>query len=598
MDDQNRNLILASVLSFLVIVAWFFFFPPPEPVQTSAVESTDASTNQQTSALPGVEKSASSATGQTVSTAEDAPRISIETQKLMGTISLKGGRIDDLSLLGYKVDLSAGAENVTLLKPVGEEGAYYATYGWAALSGVTSNLVPTPDTLWEVNGNNRLTVSSPVELVWDNGAGLKFSRVISIDEDYLFTVKQNVENTSAADVELRPYGLIRRAGEPKDVKNFFILHEGLVRMSDGELAEESYKNMRGYDTNEREGTAAKRIEVTTNGWVGFTDHFWMTTLIPTPGSAFRSTAKYYEQADIYQAETVLPVVSLSSGQSASVETQFFAGAKEWETIRNYENAGVEGFIDSIDWGWFFFLTKPIFIVLHWLNQVIGNMGWSIIGLTLLIKALLFPLAYKSYVSMAKMKELQPQMEKLKEQAGDDRQKLQQGMMELYKKEKVNPASGCLPILLQIPIFFSLYKVIFVTLELRHAPWIGWIKDLSAPDPSSIMNLFGLLPFGTPEPGSIMALIFLGILPLILGISMWLQQKLNPAPTDPTQAMIFAWMPWVFMFMLGSFASGLLVYWIANNMITFTQQYIIMRSQGYKPDVFGNISKSFQKKSKG
>ena len=226
------------------------------------------------------------------------------------------------------------------------------------------------------------------------------------------------------------------------------------------------------------------------------------------------------------------------------------------------------------------------------------MGWSIIGLTLLIKALLFPLAYKSYVSMAKMKELQPQMEKLKEQAGDDRQKLQQGMMELYKKEKVNPASGCLPILLQIPIFFSLYKVIFVTLELRHAPWIGWIKDLSAPDPSSIMNLFGLLPFGTPEPGSIMALIFLGILPLILGISMWLQQKLNPAPTDPTQAMIFAWMPWVFMFMLGSFASGLLVYWIANNMITFTQQYIIMRSQGYKPDVFGNISKSFQKKSKG
>ncbi|MDA0320372.1 MAG: membrane protein insertase YidC [Proteobacteria bacterium] len=598
MDDQNRNLILASVLSFLVIVAWFFFFPPPEPVQTSAVEATDASTNQQTSALPGVEKSASSATGQTVSTAEDAPRISIETQKLMGTISLKGGRIDDLSLLGYKVDLSEGAENVTLLKPVGEEGAYYATYGWAALSGVTSNLVPTPDTLWEVNGNNRLTVSSPVELVWDNGAGLKFSRVISIDEDYLFTVKQNVENTSATDVELRPYGLIRRAGEPKDVKNFFILHEGLVRMSDGELAEDSYKNMRGYDSNEREGTAAKRIEVTTNGWVGFTDHFWMTTLIPTPGSAFRSTAKYYEQADIYQAETVLPVVSLSSGQSTSVETQFFAGAKEWETIRNYENAGVEGFIDSIDWGWFFFLTKPIFVVLHWLNQVIGNMGWSIIGLTLLIKALLFPLAYKSYVSMAKMKELQPQMEKLKEQAGDDRQKLQQGMMELYKKEKVNPASGCLPILLQIPIFFSLYKVIFVTLELRHAPWIGWIKDLSAPDPSSIMNLFGLLPFGTPEPGSIMALIFLGILPLILGISMWLQQKLNPAPTDPTQAMIFAWMPWVFMFMLGSFASGLLVYWIANNMITFTQQYIIMRSQGYKPDVFGNILKGFQKKSKG
>ena len=598
MDDQNRNLILASVLSFLVIVVWFIFFPPPEPSEVPSQETAETTATTQNSTLPIVEQSSTVSTGTTVSAAEGAPRIAIETKKLSGTISLKGGRLDDLSLLGYKVDLNEVADNVTLLRPVGQEGAYYATFGWAALNGVMADLVPTPDTPWSVSGNDRLTVSSPVKLLWDNGAGLKFTRTIAIDEDYLFTIQQGVENASNINVELRPYGLIQRRGKPKDVKNFFILHEGLVRMSDGELAEDSYKNMRNYDVNQREGTPAERLEVTENGWVGFTDHFWMTTLIPAPGTAFRSTGKYYAQADIYQAETVLPTVSLASGQSANVEIQFFAGAKEWEAIRNYEKNGVEGFVDSIDWGWFFFLTKPIFIVLHWLNQVIGNMGWAIIGLTLLIKALLFPLAYKSYVSMAKMKELQPQMEKLKEQAGDDRQKLQQGMMALYKKEKVNPASGCLPILLQIPIFFSLYKVIFVTLELRHAPWIGWIKDLSAPDPSSILNLFGLLPFGTPEPGSIMALIFLGILPLLLGISMWLQQKLNPAPTDPTQAMIFAWMPWVFMFMLGSFASGLLVYWIANNMITFTQQYIIMRSQGYKPDVFGNITKSFQKKSKG
>ncbi|MGA9434314.1 MAG: membrane protein insertase YidC, partial [Roseobacter sp.] len=259
--------------------------------------------------------------------------------------------------------------------------------------------------------------------------------------------------------------------------------------------------------------------------------------------------------------------------------------------------GVDRFIDSIDWGWFFFLTKPIFWLLHYLNAFIGNMGWAIIGLTLIIKAILLPLAYKSYVSMAKMKELQPQMEKLKEDAGDDRQKLQQGMMELYKKEKVNPAAGCLPILMQIPIFFSLYKVIFVTIELRHAPFFGPFQDLSAPDPTSIMNLYGLLPFDGPVPGSIMALVFIGILPLMLGISMWLQQKLNPAPTDPTQQMIFAWMPWVFMFMLGGFASGLIVYWIANNTITFVQQYMIMRSQGYKPDVFGNIKGSIGKKSK-
>ncbi len=260
-----------------------------------------------------------------------------------------------------------------------------------------------------------------------------------------------------------------------------------------------------------------------------------------------------------------------------------------------EQNGIDGFVDSIDWGWFYFLTKPIFFALHEFNGLIGNMGWAIIALTLLIKALLFPLARKSYVSMAKMKELQPEMEKLKERAGDDRQKLQQEMMALYKKEKVNPASGCLPILLQIPIFFSLYKVIFVTIELRHAPFFGPFQDLSAPDPTSIWNIFGLLPWPAPEPATLFALIFIGILPLLLGISMWLQQKLNPAPTDPTQAMIFAWMPWVFMFMLGSFASGLVIYWIANNVITFAQQYIIMRSHGYKPDIWGNIRASARPK---
>ena len=276
-------------------------------------------------------------------------------------------------------------------------------------------------------------------------------------------------------------------------------------------------------------------------------------------------------------------------------TQLFAGAKEWQTIRDYEDAGVQRFIDSIDWGWFYFITKPMFWLLHNLNLLIGNMGLAIIALTVIVKAALFPLAYKSYASMARMRELQPQMEKIKERVGDDRQKMQQEMMELYKREKVNPASGCLPILLQIPIFFSLYKVIFVTLELRHAPFFGWIRDLSAPDSSSIFNFFGLLPWDAPEPTSLLALIFIGILPIILGISMWLQQKLNPQPTDPTQAAIFAWLPWVFMFMLGGFASGLLIYWIANNTITFAQQYIIMKRHGYTPDLFGNIKSSFKRK---
>jgi YidC/Oxa1 family membrane protein insertase len=352
--------------------------------------------------------------------------------------------------------------------------------------------------------------------------------------------------------------------------------------------------MQDFDFQEREGARAEVKQVQTDGWIGFTDHYWMTTLIPASGSAFKQVAKYDERRDIYQTEAVLPTETLGDGQSAAVTTRLFAGAKEWETIRAYERAGIDRFIDSIDWGWFFFLTKPIFWLLHNIHKLIGNMGWSIIALTLILKAILFPLAFKSYVSMAKMKELQPQMEALKEAAGDDRQKLQQGMMELYKKEKVNPAAGCLPILLQIPIFFSLYKVISVTMELRHAAWFGPFQDLSAPDPTSIMNFFGWAPWAGPVPGTLMATVLIGILPLLLGISMFLQQKLNPAPTDPTQKMIFAWMPWVFMFMLGGFASGLVVYWITNNTITFTQQYLIMRMQGYKPDVFGNIKQTFKK----
>jgi YidC/Oxa1 family membrane protein insertase len=412
----------------------------------------------------------------------------------------------------------------------------------------------------------------------------------------MFTVTQSVTNTGETAARVAPYGLIARHGEPVDLKGFFILHEGAIRQTGSELNEITYSDLRELDPDPRWGPVAEVVEIPGNGWIGFTDHYWMTTLIPEADQPFTSAVQYDPERDIFRTTALLPTLDVAPGATEQVTQRLFAGAKEWETIRTYEREqGVYRFIDSIDWGWFYFLTKPIFWLLHNLNAIIGNMGWSIIALTLIIKALLLPLAYKSYVSMAKMKELQPEMEKIKERAGDDRQKLQTEMMELYKKEKVNPASGCLPILLQIPIFFSLYKVIFVTIELRHAPWIGWIRDLSAPDPSSLWNFWGLLPWAAPEPGSILALIFIGIMPLVLGISMWLQQKLNPAPTDPTQAMIFAWMPWVFMFMLGSFASGLVLYWIANNTITFIQQYAIMRSQGYKPDVFGNIFSGFKRK---
>ena len=608
MDENNKNLILATALSFAVILVWFLLFPPPEDT-TAATDATEVSQSVTDVSTGGIAlPSTSSDSGQIAAPTEtavavEAPRLNIETDRIEGSISLTGGRIDDLRLKDYRETLADDADIVTFLSPVGSENAYYALYGWAAADGLTSDQVPGPDTLWSVESGTTLTSDSAIKLRWDNGNGQIFRREISVDENYMFSIAQSVENTSGASITLRPYGLIRRHGEPADLKNFFILHEGLVRMSDGELQEVKYGKMEDLDFDDREGTTADRIEVAEKGWIGFTDHFWMTTLIPDQSQGFRSVAKYFASHEIFQTEAVGLPVTIAAGQSTEVSSQLFAGAKEWDTIRKYEQSGVEGFLDSIDWGWFFFLTKPIFAVLHWINVtftgmgIAGSMGWSIIALTLLIKAVLFPLAYKSYASMAKMRELQPQMAELKEKHGDDRQKMQQATMELYKKEKVNPASGCLPILLQIPIFFSLYKVIFVTLELRHAPWIGWIKDLSAPDPTSILNLFGLLPNATPEPGSIFFIVSLGILPILLGISMWLQQKLNPAPTDPTQQMIFAWMPWVFMFMLGSFASGLVIYWIANNMITFTQQYLIMRSHGYKPDVFGNIAKSFKKKPK-
>jgi YidC/Oxa1 family membrane protein insertase len=592
MDDQNKNLLLATGLSFAVMLAWFAIAPPqtaPPPAEavttaepiTAITGSTDVNTNM------------GSGNAQAVANAD---RITIDTTRLEGSLSLLAGRIDDLRLKDYTDTIDDGSPIVTLLSPEGSNNAYYGINGWAAASGVDPKEVPGPTTLWS-SRSTTLTTSSPVTLTWDNDKGLSFKRVISIDENFMFNIEQSVSNSSATPVALAPYGQIARHGEPPNLKGFFILHEGMVRMSDGELDEINYDKMPEFDINPKERAPAEVVQVAEGGWIGFTDHYWMTTIVPQ--GAFKSVAKYDINNDIYLTEAVQPTQTIAPGATISVTSQFFAGPKEWEVIREYQNEnGVDRFVDSIDWGWFYFLTKPIFWLLHTLNGYIGNMGWSIICLTLIIKALLLPLAYKSYVSMARMKELQPEMEKLKESAGDDKQKMQKGMMELYKKNKVNPAAGCLPILPQIPIFFSLYKVIFVTLELRHANWFGPFNDLSAPDPTSIMNLFGLLPWGAPDAGSIIALVLIGVLPLLLGISMFMQQQLNPAPTDATQKMIFAWMPWVFMFMLGGFASGLVVYWIANNTITFIQQYSIMRTQGVKPDVFGNLTSIFKKSKKG
>ena len=593
MDDQNRNLILATALSFLVILVWFVLFPPPEPVSDPNAPAAAV----ETATGPAAEIAPAPTSGAEPAPAEvpDIPRLRFANDRLSGSISLAGGRIDELRLSGYREKVDPDSPSVTFLRPVGEPEAYYALYGWAPGEGLEFGDVPGANTLWAIESGQALAPGSPVTLVWQNDAGLIFRRKIELDEDYLFTITQSVENRSGAAVRLAPNNALVRVGEPSDLKGFFILHEGAIRQSGEERSEIDWDDFPDFGRDERWGPASDPIRVQQNGWVGFTDHYWMAMLVPAADQAFEAVLQHVAATDEYKTITRLATITVEPGQTTAVTSRLFAGAKEWDTIRRYQNEnGIYQFLDTIDWGWFFFLTKPMFALLHWLNSIIGNMGWAIIALTLVIKAIVFPLAYKSYVSMARMKELQPEMEKLKERTGDDRAKMQKEMMELYKREKVNPAAGCLPIIVQIPIFFSLYKVIFVTLELRHAPWFGWIRDLSAPDPSSIMNLWGILPWGGPEPGSIFALIFIGILPLLLGISMWLQQKLNPTPTDPTQAMIFAWMPWVFMFMLGSFASGLVVYWIANNTITFMQQYTIMTMHGKRPDLFGNIRESIRR----
>lgn len=598
MDDQ-KNMIAAAVLSLLVIVGWTYFFAPEPPPPSEFAQTTDtgAATNGETPV--GSVGSTSTAGAGSVSegedTAEEAARIRIETPAMTGSISLKGGRIDDTHLLNYQESLEPGADTVIQLSPVGSTHPYFAVYGWLSESGAKT---PAPNTIWSVETGETLTPASPVTLIWDNGEGLTFRREIAIDDKYMFTITQSVENGTGEAVSVAPYGYVARRGLP-ELENFFILHEGAVAAYNDTSEYLDYDDLEDLETV-RGSTRSKTVTATDGGYVGFTDKYWMTTLAAAPHQPFTAVYKYSlrNNAQEYRTEALFPAMDVAPGASVETQTYLFSGAKEFAVISEYQDKlNIDRFEESIDWGWFYFLTKPIFKLLLWVKSFIGNMGWSIIVLTLIIKAALFPLAYKSYVSMSKMKKLQPEMEKLKERHGDDRQAMQKDMMALYKREKANPAAGCLPILLQIPIFFSLYKVLFVTIEMRHAPFIWWIHDLSAPDPTSILNLFGLLPWGAPDPASIVSIVSIGVFPILMGVTMWMQQKLNPAPTDKMQAQIFAWMPWIFMFMLGSFASGLVIYWCANNILTFTQQYAIMRSQGVEVDFFGNVKKTFKRKPK-
>ena len=595
MDDQNKNLILATVLSFLVILAWFvggpMLFPqwfPEEPVAEQAAAPEAATPPTPADAAP-----AAAATTATEPTPE-APRLTIDTPKLSGSLSLAGGRIDDLSLKTYRETIDPTSPEVRLLSPVGKDHPYYAVFGWLAGNGLDPTDVPDAKTQWAVVSGSTLAPEQPVTLQWKNTKGLTFTRTLSVDENFMFTVTDKVENAGSAEARLAPYGIVARHGLPK-LMGTYVVHEGLIRRTDGTFGEVKYSKFADFDLAEGETLPAEKIDATTDGWIGFSDHYWMATLVPEQGKPWKAVARYVPQSDIYQAEVNHDVMAIAPGTSAEVTTRLYAGAKEWDTIRAYQNdAGIAGFIDAIDWGWFYFFTKPIFWLLHHLHGLIGNMGLAIMALTFVLKLIVLPLAYKSYVSMARMKELQPEMEALKERAGEDKQKLQREMMQLYKDKKVNPAAGCLPILIQIPIFYALFKVISNTLELRHAPFFGWLSDLSGPDSSSLYNIFGLMPWDAPAAGTLTHMIFIGILPIILGITMWLQQKLNPAPADPVQQQIFAWMPWVFMFMMSTFASGLILYWITNNTITFVQQYLIMTSHGHRPDIFGNIKAAVKK----
>ncbi len=595
-ESDNRNLILAAVLSMAVVFAWQVFVvpPPPPPAEVPAAKEHAAppvATGTAAAPAPG-------AAVPVAETRNDAlaasVRLPISTHALEGTIALTGGRFDDLHLSLYRETIEPDSDTVILLNPAGGPTPYFIDFGWRRTVDSDPGPLPGPGTAWTVETGDRLTQTTPVVLRWDNGQGLVFRRKIEVDDRYMYTVTQSVENTTGVPITLAPYGAIARQGEPQGA-GFYILHEGAIGMFDGELSEVKYKTMRDMAVVADERGPAETHNVTENGWLGFTDKFWMTILAPQPGQAFEAVYRVLQLGGIeeFRTEARLPVTTIAPGGRAENVTNLFAGAKEVATIRRYqEERNIDRFEDAIDWGWFYFLTKPIFHLLAFIHGLLGNMGFSIIVLTFLVKAALFPLAYKSYVAMSKMKKLQPEMEKIKERVGEDRQKMQQEMMALYKKEKVNPAAGCLPILIQIPIFFSLYKVLFVTIEMRHAPFIGWIRDLSAPDPTSWMNLFGLLPYEIP---AFLAVFSIGVYPIVMGVTMWLMQKLNPAPTDPTQQMIFAWMPWVFMFMLGSFASGLVIYWCANNILSFSQQYIIMRSQGIDVDLFGNIRSGFQRK---
>ncbi|WP_404399981.1 membrane protein insertase YidC [Pelagibacterium halotolerans] len=602
MNENNRNMILAVVLSMIVLFGWQIFIAGPQleqaqqqaelaAQQQAAEQSADVAAPQAGSAGEAPSGSSDIASFESRDAAIAASeRVNIQTESLTGSINLTGARIDDLRLMKYRETTDPDSPRITLLSPAGSPEPYYLEQGLIAPAN-TDIALPGADTVWRVEEGDVLTDQTPVTLVWDNGEGLTFRRTISVDENYMFSIEQSITNTSGSDVHLYPYSRVARLYTPY-TQNFFILHEGPIGvLGDGNLIEMTYQNLR--DEGSRDVT-------TDDGWLGFTDKYWATAIIPDQD--FGVNARFFHSTranggDDYRANFVSQnALAIPAGGTVDYTSQAFAGAKVESILESYqEGYGIRQFDLLIDWGWFHFITKPMFYLIRFLHQILGNFGLAILAVTVIVKAVFFPLANKSYASMANMRRVQPKLKEIQEKYKDDRTAQQQAMMELYKTEKINPIAGCWPILIQIPVFFSLYKVLFVTIEMRHAPFFGWIQDLAAPDPTHIFTLFGLLPYDPTVIPVIGPFLAIGIWPVIMGVTMWVQMRLNPPPTDPTQAAIFAWMPVIFTFMLGTFPAGLVIYWAWNNFLSIVQQWVIMKRHGVEVDLFGNILASFKRK---
>ena len=583
--NDNRNLFVAIALSALVLFGWQYFVAVPQmKIQQARQAAVSHQEKQPQAALaaPGAPQIAGASAHETRAEAlkRGGARVAIDTPAIDGSLLLKGARFDDLRLKHYRETIDPKSPEIVLLAPEGTDYPYFAEFGWVPRPGAAIK-VPGSATVWKRVEGDVLAPGKPVTLEWNNGHGLVFTRHIAVDDKFMFTLTDSVANTSSTKTVLYPYAKVARIGVPKS-QHYWVLHEGFVGVADGTLKDPSY------DDFKEDGTPLKTF-TSTGGWAGITDKYWMATVIPPQGESFDASfgASPVGGVKAYQADYRLGAHALAPGGTISVTHHLFAGAKVFDTIRTYEHGlGIVRFDLAIDWGWFLVITQPLFWLLDQFYHFLGNFGLAILLLTVVVKLLFFPLANASYKSMSKMKKVQPEMERIKQRFADDTAKQQQELMELYRREKVNPVSGCLPMLLTIPVFFSLYKVLFVTIEMRQAPFYGWIKDLSAPDPTSFINLFGLLPFHVP--GFIPAFLSIGIWPILMGITQWVQTKLNPAPADPVQARMFSLMPIMFTFMFATFPAGLVIYYTWNNLLSVTQQYVMMRRQGVEVHLFQNL----------